>query len=332
MRKPRIVADKGIPFLSGRMEGVADMVYLDQNDINADAVKDADALMIRTRTKCNRSLLEGSNVKVIATATIGTDHISMSDCAQLGIKVCNAPGCNAPGVAQYVWSSLLHIGVNPEKLRLGVVGCGNVGSIVSRWGESMGSEVRVSDPPKEARGEIKGYPLDEILGWADVVTFHTPYLIDGPHATHHLLNCRNVKHLRQGAVVINAARGGVTDTEALKQGISRSGLRTIIDCWEGEPEIDRDLLAMTEVATYHIAGYSYEGKQRATRMAVEAVAHELGLYVDVSDLAAPYRGACEISPEKIAESFNPMAITSELKDRPQLFERLRADYQYRKEV
>lgn len=330
--KPIIVADADIPFLKGRLEPFAQMVYAGQNEFTLALVAGTDALMIRTRTRCNRDLLANSNVKVIATATIGMDQFDLPSCKEMGIATYNAPGCNAPGVAQYVWSCLLREGLNPKELRLAVVGCGNVGRIVKQWGELLGAEVRVSDPPLARKGMVADYKLDDLLKWADAITFHTPYTRTGSFPTHHLLNENNVDYLRKGAIVINAARGPVTSTRALMKGIREKGIRAIIDCWEGEPEIDRELLSEASVATYHIAGYSLEGKQRATRMATEAIGNFFGFRAPVDDLSGPYVEKTELTPEQIIASFDPKPIMAQLQANPTDFDKLRANYKYRKEV
>ena len=135
----KIIADQNIPWLQGRLEKAGvDMTYVDQWGFTPELARDADALLIRTRTRCDEKLLQGSSVRLVATATIGTDQIDLDWCGANGIAVANAPGCNAPGVAQYVWSALLRSGFDPAKDTLGIVGCGNVGSIVLEWGRKLG--------------------------------------------------------------------------------------------------------------------------------------------------------------------------------------------------
>lgn len=329
--RPLIAVDSDIPFIRGRLEGNCDVRYLSQDEFTPSAVRDADGMIIRTRTRCDRRLLEGSRVKVIATATIGMDQFNLDDCRELGIAVYNAPGCNAPGVAQYVWSSLIRLGLSPENTVIGIIGAGNVGSIVAEWGEAMGARVLLNDPPLEAEGRKNLMSLEEMLPQCDVVTLHTPYIKTGNWPTHHLLGEREIGMLKPGAVVVNAARGPVLDTRALCAGIRDKGLRAVIDCWEGEPVVDPELLNLADIATYHIAGYSLEGKQRATRMALSAIARHFGFTPDISGLAEAYVPGRKISPEIIKESFDPMPVMRELLAAPQDFDRLRAAYQYRKE-
>lgn len=330
----KIIADKNIPFLEGRVKD-AELILLPASDINRDMVRDADALIVRTRTRCDSGLLDGSSVKAVATATIGTDHIDKEWCRNKGISVFNAPGCNAPGVALYVWSSLLRNGFDPSRHVLGVIGCGNVGSIVTEWGERLGAKVLVSDPPRQDKGDSDHdyVALKHLLEECDAVTLHTPLTHTGPHATFHLIGEDSLRHLKPGAIFVNAARGEVAETEALYRAISNRRIsRAIIDTWEGEPRISERLLRLADVTTPHIAGYSVEGKQRATRMALEAIGEALKTDVDVSGLAEPYRSPATLTPELIVNAFDPLQITSRLKESPACFEDLRNTYPLHKEI
>ncbi|MDE6297308.1 MAG: 4-phosphoerythronate dehydrogenase [Muribaculaceae bacterium] len=386
MKKPIIKIDENIPYIKGRLESVADVEYLNQENFTKETVKDADALIIRTRTRCDRNLLEDSSVKLIVTATIGTDHIDLDYCRGAGITVANCPGCNAPGVAQYVWSSLLRTGFQPGIDKLGIIGCGNVGSIVAEWGLLLGTEILVNDPPKSKSGELKESracsgnsfatvetgksracsgnsfatgrireaSLEEILRVCRGVTVHTPLTRTGEFPTYHLLG-ENLKLLQPGAVVINAARGPVVDSSALIEILSETKhsfgrkqfredekllggdeegreLTAVIDTWEGEPEISRELLNLTEIATPHIAGYSKEGKERATRMSVEAVNEFFNISGDISGLTGAYKGFTSLTPEQITDSYNPYMDDKALKANPGEFEKLRHDYNYREET
>ncbi|MDE7159593.1 MAG: 4-phosphoerythronate dehydrogenase [Muribaculaceae bacterium] len=330
----KIIADDNIPYLKGRLEPFADVTYVDQDDFTPGLVKDADALMIRTRTRCDSRLLDGSSVKMIATATIGMDQFDLPWCHAAGIETANAPGCNAPGVAQYVWSALLRAGFDPEKMTLGVVGHGNVGSIVARWGDLLGAKVLVCDPPRAEAGMTdRDYVrLERLLAESDAVTLHTPLLRDGRHPTHHLIGSREISLMRPGAILVNAARGSVIDTIPVKEALRDGRIRAIIDTWEGEPVIDRELLEMAEYGTFHIAGYSRQGKQRATRMALEAVGRHFGIDFPTDGLEGPYAEPQALTPGKIMDSYDPAADTAMLRSDPAAFERLRAEYNYRPEV
>lgn len=330
----KIIADKNIPFLEGRIKD-AQLIRLPASEIDADAVKDADALIVRTRTICDKLLLQDSKVKIVASATIGTDHIDIPWCQQRGIVVKNAPGCNAPGVALYVWSNLLRNGFDPDKHTLGIIGCGNVGGIVAEWGERLGAKVLVCDPPRKDKGytDREYLPMEEVLSESDAITLHTPLTRDGKHPTYHLIGEDSIGSLKPGAIFINAARGEVADTKTLTAAIEEGRIRcSIIDTWEREPNIDKQLLSLADTATCHIAGYSVEGKQRASRMALEAVAETLGLDVDLENLQGPYKEPEILTSHLIIEAYDPKDMTKALKADPFSFETLRNAYPLHKEI
>ncbi len=330
----RIIADKNIPFLEGRIPG-ADLIMLPASEIDSEAVREADALIVRTRTRCDSRLLENSKVKLIATATIGMDHIDLPWCLDNRIMVRNAPGCNAPGVALYVWSNLLRNGFEPGTQTLGVVGCGNVGGIVAEWGKRLGARVLVCDPPRHEKGyrDHDYVHIEDLLSNSDAVTLHTPLTHEGPHPTFHLINKGTILNLKPESIFINAARGEVADTESLIEAIEERRIRrAIIDTWEGEPKVDLRLLKLADTATTHIAGYSVEGKQRATRMALEAVAETLGVKVDFSGLQGAYEAPASLTPERILSAYDPTDMTCALKSDPYGFEKLRNAYALHKEI
>ena len=330
----KIIADKNIPFLEGRLRD-ARLILLPASEITPDAVRDADGLIVRTRTRCDAELLQDSKVKAIATATIGTDHIDMEWCQSNGIAVSNAPGCNAPGVALYVWGSLLRQGFDPSRHTLGVIGCGNVGGIVAEWGERLGARVLVADPPRQERGMTdRNYVTHEyLLAQSDAVTLHTPLTFSGAHPTFHLINEESLRLLKPGAIFVNAARGEVAATDAICRAIESGRIgKAIIDTWEGEPHIDGRLLRLSDVATPHVAGYSVEGKQRATRMALEAIGEALNTKVDTDRLAPPYKSPSALSTDLILRAFDPAPLTGRLKASPSSFEELRNTYQLHREL
>ena len=330
----KVVVEKNIPFLDILNE-VADVVRLPYGEITPEAVKDADALFVRTRNRCDAALLERSRVSFIATATIGCDHIDMPWCAARGIEVANAPGSNAPAVAQYVFSSLVRVINRPlDNYRIGIVGVGHVGSIVERWARGIGMPVMPCDPfRQQAEGGNQWFSLAEIAREADIITFHTPLTADGPHPTRHLADEAFFRSLRRAPIIINSARGAVFDNaawvEALRAGVCGPA---IVDCWEGEPALNRELLAKAMVATPHIAGYTLEGKQRASQMALDAFCRHFrlpALRIEADAVAAtPVR----IRPSDALRSYNPLVDTARLKAAPSDFERLRNEYSLRPEI
>lgn len=333
--EPVVIVEKNIPFAQGLLEAYARVRYLAPDEIDATAMADADALITRTRTRCDKHLLEGSRCKIIASATIGLDHVDTDYCTKAGIVVRNAPGCNAPAVAQYVLASVIAVkGMDLQGVTMGVVGVGHVGSIVADWAGQLGMKVLCCDPPRARKEGDGGFvSLEDIAMRADVITFHVPYTRSGEDATHHLCDSDFLSKLQRKPLIINSARGAVTDTKALLDAYKRgvvSGL--IIDCWENEPDIDRELLDSAFVATPHIAGYSREGKIRATAMAVKEVCDFFGWPEPaMPEKVAP--GAAEyVTAERIVASYNPLEDTEALRSAPQDFERQRNSYQLRREV
>lgn len=331
--RPRIIIDDNIPYIRGRLEPVADVEYVDQFGFTPENVRHADAMIIRTRTQCNEALLKESDVRVIATATIGMDQIDIPWCESRGIKIYNSPGCNAPAVAQYVWSSLLREGFDPHSDTLGVVGCGNVGSIVATWGRMLGAKVLVNDPPRQEKGlEGEYVSLEEIMSLSDAVTLHTPLTKSGPHPSYHLIGSKELSLMKPGAILVNAARGPVLDTQAILPVLNDGRIRAVIDTWEGEPDLNRTLLDLADIGTFHIAGYSRQGKERATRMVLEAMEREFGFSVDKSGLARAYIYPDTITARQIEESYDPKVDSDALRQDPAAFDTLRRNYKYREEV
>lgn len=331
----KIVADSKIPFLKGLLEPVAqEVLYVPGSDITNEVLRDAQVLLTRTRTRCDRHLLQGTAVKFIGTATIGTDHIDLDYCNNNGITVVNAPGCNAPAVAQWVHSTILQwLAAQPapldHPLTLGIVGVGHVGSIVARWAHQLGYRVLLNDPPLEEQiKETTLSPLTSLLKNCDIITFHTPLTRDGDYPTWHLCDEAFLNSLQRCRLIINAARGAVCDNEALLRWQGDIAL----DCWEGEPNINRELLDKAFVATPHIAGYSLQGKQRGTSMIIEALNRHFGWDITPVQASTPLKGAENVTPQTIIDSYNPLIDTAHLKSAPTTFESLRNNYPLRNEL
>lgn len=328
----KVVIDSAIPYIAGVLEPYAEVVYRAGEQFSSSDVKDADALIIRTRTRCGEALLEGSSVKLIATATIGFDHIDLQYCSSRGIEVVTAAGCNAAGVLQWVAATLALLARTqcwqPNQKRLGIVGVGNVGSLVERYARRWGFEVICCDPPRQEREGGDFVAMEELLPQADIVTLHTPL----DDTTRGMINPQTLALMKPSATLINASRGEVAQTEALL--VARQTL--CLDVWEREPNINRELLAKAFVATPHIAGYSAQGKANAAMAVVRAVARRFAL-----PLAEWYPSVVEpverkdITWEKMCQSVerycNLPSESAILKSRPAEFEALRNNYNYREE-
>lgn len=320
----KIIVENHIPYIKGLLEPFAQVEYLAATDITPVVVRNADALLVRTRTCCDEFLLADSKVQFVGTATIGTDHIDLDYCNRRGIAVNNAPGCNAPAVAQWVYAAIgtwMHErGIeSPAGLRLGVVGVGHVGSIVARWGQQLGFDVVLNDPPRGFNDSVTN---------CDIITYHTPLTRGGDYPTWHLCNEELLAQATRCRLIVNASRGAVCDNNAL---VAWHG-DVAIDCWEGEPRINQQLLEKAIVATPHIAGYSIEGKQRGSAMIVDALNHHFGWDAPVKMPQAPLLGVDGVTLSAILNSYNPLIDTTALRNNPISFEALRNNYHLRPEL
>jgi len=283
-RRLRIVADAAIPLLEDAFGPLGDVVALPADRITAEAVRDADALLVRSVTRVGEALLAGSRVRFVATATIGVDHVDLPYLESRGIGFASAEGSNARSVAEYVMAALAVLAERGRwrlrDKRLGIVGCGRIGGLVGRMAEAVGMRVLRSDPPLARQAGGQGFVPLEAMADADLLTFHVPLTYVGHDATHHLIGRRLLAGLKDGAAVINTSRGAVGDSAALKEVFGGAGGRLgdlVLDVWEGEPDVDLDLLDRTTLATPHVAGYSYDGKVNGTRMVLEALGRHFGL-------------------------------------------------------
>ena len=256
-----IIADKYIPFLfeAVRKEWPdVDIYPMEPEQIDHSTVQNADVLIVRTRTKVDESLLSGSRVRLVCTATIGYDHIDTAYCESHGILWTACPGCNAQAVCDYVEEALNETAIQKSGLTIGVVGVGHVGTLVTKMAEQRGLKVLLNDPPKHI-----GVSLDEIAQQCDIITFHVPL----DNTTRHMCDAAFLDRCKAHTLIINAARGGVVDEKALLN----SGHPFILDTWENEPNIHPDVLRQARLASMHIAGYSVQGKRNATQKCLDFI-------------------------------------------------------------
>lgn len=346
----KIIIDDKIPYIKGALEPYAEVVYLPGKSTTSDIVKDADALITRTRTICNEKLLAGSSIKMIATATIGYDHIDTEYCKKAGIEWTNAPGCNSWSVGQYIMAALFTLAqsksITLKDKTIGVIGAGNVGSKVAKLCRTIGMKVLVNDPPRERAEGHEGFvSIETIQKEADIITVHTPLTHDGIDKTYHLIDEMFLSKCKNLTCLINAARGEIIDTQIVNKAIIEHKIEeTIIDCWENEPEIDPTLLNHAFIATPHIAGYSRDGKANGTSMSVRAISKKFGLGIDnweCSNVELPEKtiikidGAGKNEQEIIGEAvLATYAIANDckrLKESVGTFEKQRGDYPIRRE-
>lgn len=285
----RILVDENIPQGREVFSAYGDVITFHGRKVTASDVKDADALLVRSITKVNAALLDGSKVTFVGTATIGVDHVDQEYLKSRGIGFSAAPGCNARSVAEYFVAALLHLHMHrglfskdPEGFAgktLGVVGYGNVGKAVAAIAPALGLKVIVSDPPLQDAGLLDAsLTLDELCARADIVTCHAPLTKTGPHATLGMVNAAVFGAWKSPKTLLNMGRGEVIDATALK--IARAAGKVshlALDVFPNEPNVDAALVEACDLASPHIAGYSIRGKLNGTTQIHEAFRAHFGL-------------------------------------------------------
>ena len=339
----KFVIDKAIPFVEGVFEPFAEVIYKDGPEIAREDLLDADALVIRTRTRCDAALLEGTSVKIIATATVSMDNIDLAWCKDHGIFVRNASGCNAGGVTNYVFSALYGTAARKSiplsGATLGIIGLGSAGSRVEEMGLALGFKTLRYDPWRAAKeGPSEFCALDTVLAGADVVTLHIPV----NDSTRGMADAAFFARMKPGAFFINTAQGELVVEEDLIRAIPRLG-PVALDTWCHEPDINRTLLDLVDIATPHIAGYTLQGKQIGTSLAIRAVARFFGLSglydffptTEIIEYQAVHIDAHDKTQGQIASviQYNYPIFTDDFMFRmaPDRFSEMRANYSYRRE-
>jgi erythronate-4-phosphate dehydrogenase len=353
----RVIVDNKNPLVEEAFRQFGDVQPLSTLEITRDAVRDADMIIIRSETKVNKDLLEGSKVKFVGTATIGTDHVDLEYLSSHKIGFASAPGSNANSVAEYFVAAMLMMakrkGFTLSGKKLGVVGVGNAGSKVVRNAKALGLEVLQNDPPlARATHNPVFLSLDELMQ-ADIITVHVPLTKNGSDPTYHLFDESRIAKMKRGAILMNTARGSVVDGGALKNSIEQHHLGGIIlDVWEGEPIIDVDLVSKVDLGTPHIAGYSYDGKLAAVKMTYVAACtffRQTASWTPGNSIPNPAVGRIVVPPNSKSKEEALLAIVSQCYDiksddgslrgianvkpdeRRQFFQRLRAGYGIRRE-
>ncbi len=341
-----IVIDKNIPFVGQIFEPFFEVKYLPYQEINQAAVRQADVLLIRTRTHCNQALLQDSNIKLIVSATIGTDHLDTQYLESAGITWRNVPGCNATAVVQYVFTALSVFSTKTAQPLdgkvLGVVGVGNIGRKVVEGAEKLGMKVLCCDPLRQQQENLPHFvDLQTIAENADIVTLHTSYTQHGNFPTYHLLNQDFFNRCKTNLWLVNTSRGEVIDEVALLKALSDNSkiAQIALDVWEGEPQIThQNLPYLVNIATPHIAGYSLRGKINASRQAVQQIAdfHQLPLQFTTPHLpvVTMSNDCCGMSNEEtvkkiILQTYDIEQETRQFLEDITLAEKIRSEYQYR---
>lgn len=352
-----IVADENIPLIEEFFASFGEIRRLPGRQITRADVHDADVLLVRSVTRVDRELLEGSAVKFVGTCTIGTDHLALDDFEHAGIQWASAPGCNARGVVDYVLGSLLTLadieGADLAQRTYGVIGAGEVGGRLVRVLRDLGWKVQVCDPLRQVAEGGDYVSVEQIIEQCDVISLHTPLSKSGDFATWHLLDEARLNRLKPGTWLINASRGPVVDNAALRNVLNaREDLQAVLDVWEGEPQVDVELADLCVLATPHIAGYSLDGKQRGTAQIYQALCAFLGQtpQVQLADLLpAPWLAKVELSansdqawalamvcrgvydPRRDDADFR-RTLTGPVDQQKQAFDGLRKHYPVRREI
>lgn len=335
----KIVADPNIPFVREAFGALGEITFAPGREIRPATVRDADILLVRSVTPVNAALLDGSRVKFVATATIGTDHIDTGYISLKGIGFASAAGSNANSVAEYVVAALLEL-AHRHKFRLrektlGVIGVGNIGSRVVRYAQALGMRVVQNDPPRQRAEHLPDFvALDELIVKADIVTLHVPL----DDSTHHLLQHDNLRSF----ILLNTARGPVVDNKVLLKAIDGERIGAVVlDVWENEPNISPELLDVVEIGTPHIAGYSLDGKVNGVRMIYEAASR----HFDIAPVWQPALPPVPLIPASVnrgedAEDalrrivrhfYDITAAAAVLRANVRDFDKLRAEYPVRRE-
>lgn len=345
-----IVADENIPQVDRYFSRFAEVRLVNGRQLRANDLHDADALLVRSVTQVNAALLSGTPVRFVGSATIGKDHVDLPYLAEQGIGFANAPGCNANSVVQYVLTALFTLqGTQLFNSKVAVLGCGNVGSSLYRKLRQLDIDCIAYDPYLEGRANVRFGSFEQVLN-ADVICLHTPLEKHTRFPTYHLFDQTVINQLRPGTILLNAGRGAVIDNQALLERMQDSAdLRLVLDVWEHEPEILQALLDVVDIATPHIAGYSYEGKLKGTQMIFQACMEffEIGLEWPEPEgegstvLDASTWAHMEQLPELLQEIYDIRMDDAHLRDsqksenttleRGLAFDRLRKTYPQRRE-
>jgi len=347
---PYILADDKIPFLKGVLEPFADIRYLPGNAIGHPDVSRAQAIIIRTRTLCNETLLHETPVTFVGSATIGYDHIDTRYCETHQIRWANAPGCNAASVTQYIAAALFTLarrhGFQLKNKVLGIVGAGHVGSKIQQLAQTLGIQVLLNDPPRaRVEGPQKFVGLETLLGESDLVTLHVPLTLQGVDRSYHLIGPRQIRRMNPQAWLINTSRGPVVDQKALTAALHEKKLAgAVLDVWENEPDLDTGLLSLVDIATPHIAGYSADGKANATAIVVRALALHFGLPLrewypfpiplpqeTLITIDGSGKTTEEMVGEVVIKSYDIQQDDARLRSDPAGFEQQRGNYPLRRE-
>lgn len=284
----RILFEESIPQGMAYFSQIGEAASFHGPSLKADDLKDVDYLAVRSTTHVDDKLLaKASALKLVTTATAGTNHLDKTALKGRGIPWRSAGGCNAVAVAEYVISVLMNAHkagkMDLSRITVGVVGAGNVGTALTEKLRALDIAFKLCDPPLQEQGDSRHFvAMDEIMA-CDVITLHVPYVENGPHSTFHLINDVRLAQMNSSQLLINACRGEVIDEQALVARLAKANAPDLVlDVYWHEPEVNPSLLPLAWLATPHIAGHTIEGKLRGTQMAYEHICEAMNKPVALS--------------------------------------------------
>ncbi|MEO0094514.1 MAG: 4-phosphoerythronate dehydrogenase [candidate division WOR-3 bacterium] len=354
MLQLKIIADEKIPYLNELFSEFGVLDTIPSSEMRPEIIKNYDALFVRTVTKVNEKLLEGTKIRIVCSMTSGIDHIDRGYLRKKGIKLIYAPGSNARSVAEYVIACLAVLAKKKkfklEDKTIGVIGVGNVGTKVAEMCSALGMRILLRDPPKYKRTKNKKYITLKKLSDADIITLHVPLTFSGRYKTYHMVDEEFLKNIKTGTIFINTSRGAVVYEKALMKFYNRlRGL--VLDVWENEPAINVELLKLVDIGTPHIAGYSLDGKFNASYMVYKKLCKylEIEKKIDKESILPKLEKRINLSVGRadliailyqiITKVYNPITdhknlveiISMPVSERIRCFESFRANYRVRRE-
>ncbi|MGA1277507.1 MAG: NAD(P)-dependent oxidoreductase [Candidatus Kapaibacteriota bacterium] len=246
----------------------------------------ARALFIRSVTKIDQSIIAGTRLRFIGTCTAGYEHVDVQALRLNGIVFTHAPGSNALPVVEYVLIALHEWSIKQDKklsdLTIGIIGLGEIGKRVAKMCLALGMKVLASDPPLESYGMqmiqgVQWVGLKQLCASSDCISIHSALTFGALFPTHGLITERYVSSMKKDGLLIQAARGGIVNEQALLHGMNNANLHSAIDVWNKEPMWNQELAnhPNTIMATPHIAGYTSAARKRGIDMIVEAYCKQM---------------------------------------------------------
>ncbi len=262
-----------------------------------EAVGDFDAIVVRSRTKVTERVLEaGKRLKAVARAGVGLDNIDLNTAKRLGVNVVNSPEAPSNAVAELVLGLMLSLarripeaddsmkkgewikkrlkGIELKGRTLGIIGFGRIGHQLAKKARALEMQVLTASRTRVEEAEAVAVDLDELLGLSDFVTVHVPLLPQ----TKHMIGTEEISAMKDGAYLINVARGGVIDEEALRKALVSGKLAgAALDVYEEEPPRDISLTGLQNVVSLpHIGAATVEAQRANSTVVTEKLIEILG--------------------------------------------------------